>query len=240
MNAENKDQKAILQTEKAILKQEKVILDEIKKEEGMIKRLQKNVWFSTILMSILIVGGALGFLYWRVSMSRIFTDKAIISAPMINLAPQNSGILQEVFVNEGDQIGVNTVVARVGDELIKSKSAGIISTVQINTGKLYNRGEAVIDMYDPNELHVVGSIEEDQGLSQISIGQRTIFTVDAFGSKEYEGVVDEISPTSRQGDIVFNISDKRPTQEFDIKVRFDIEKYPELKNGMSARLWIYQ
>jgi len=43
---------------------------------------------------------------------------------------------------------------------------------------------------------------------------------------------------SREGDVVFNISDKREVKQFDVKVRFDISKYPELKNGMSAKMWI--
>jgi hypothetical protein len=52
--------------------------------------------------------------------------------------------------------------------------------------------------------------------------------------------VDEVSPTSRQSDVVFNISSQRQEQEFNIKIRFDVNKYPELKNGMSAKSWIYK
>jgi len=66
------------------------------------------------------------------------------------------------------------------------------------------------------------------------------FTVDAFGSRKFQGIVDEISPTARQEDIVFNISDKRQTNQFDVKIRFDVSAYPEIKNGMSAKVWIYQ
>jgi hypothetical protein len=51
--------------------------------------------------------------------------------------------------------------------------------------------------------------------------------------------VDEVSPTSEQGSVVFDISDQRPTNQFDVYVRFDPSKYPELKNGMSARIWVY-
>jgi len=65
------------------------------------------------------------------------------------------------------------------------------------------------------------------------------FTVDAFGSQQFSGVVDEIAPTSNQSAVVFNISDSRQTQQFDIKVRFDTSEYPDLRNGMSARMTIY-
>ena len=40
----------------------------------------------------------------------------------------------------------------------------------------------------------------------------------AFGSKEFSGIVDEISPTARTGDIVFSISSKREINEFNVKI----------------------
>jgi hypothetical protein len=67
-----------------------------------------------------------------------------------------------------------------------------------------------------------------------------MFKVDAFGDKKYYGVVDEISSTSHESDVVFSISDKREKKKFDIKVRFNLAEYPELKNGMSAKLWVYK
>jgi multidrug resistance efflux pump len=95
-------------------------------------------------------------------------------------------------------------------------------------------------MIKPDDLRVVAQIEEDKGLSEVTVGQRAFFTVDAFGSKKFDGIVDEVSPTSRQSDVVFNISSQRQEQEFNIKIRFDVNKYPELKNGMSAKSWIYK
>ena len=61
------------------------------------------------------------------------------------------------------------------------------------------------------------------------------FTVDAFGGQQFKGVVDEVAPTSEQSDVVFNISDQRPTNQFAVYVRFDPTQYPQLKNGMSAQ-----
>ena len=94
-------------------------------------------------------------------------------------------------------------------------------------------------MIDPAELRVVGRLQEDKGLQDVHIGQRATFTADAFPGKTYEGIVDEISPTSNQSGVVFSISDKREIRQFDIKVRYDIVLHPEFKNGMSAKLRIY-
>jgi multidrug resistance efflux pump len=211
-----------------------------KTKENIFGKLAQNKLLIAIL-AILIIGGTIGgFAYWKIIQTRVYTDKAEVSAPTIELAPENSGILQETYVNIGDLVEANTAVARVGDMLIKTKVKGLVINVNKDIGQLFNRGQAVVTMIDPNELRIVGQVTEDKGLRDIKIGQRAIFTVDAFGSNAYDGVVDEISPTSRQGDIVFNISDKRQEKEYNVYIIFDITKYPELKNGMSAKLWIYK
>ena len=219
---------------------------EVKVEEAVAnlekaeKKLMDNPWVragGTLAVIAAVVGG---LLYWQSASTRINIDKSQIAAPQIALSPSQPGQLSQVFVNEGDLIKANTPVAKVGDELIKSKVAGEVVSVKNDIGKNFNPGEAVVVMVDPKELRVVGTIEENKGLDQIRIGQLVSFTVDAFGSKEYEGVVDEVSPTAKASGVVFNISDKRATQEFDIKVRFNQAKYPELKNGMSAKITIFK
>jgi multidrug resistance efflux pump len=193
-----------------------------------------------ILIVLIIGGGSAGLIYLKVTSGRVYIEKSQITAPQIDLAPQTPGSLQEIYVQTGDTIQANSPVARVGDELIKAKVSGIIISTNNNIGKIFNPGEAVVSMIDPEELKVVGQIEEDKGLKDLRVGQRAMFTVDAFGSKQYYGTVDEVSPTSRNSDIVFSISDKRQLNEFNTEIRFNVDQYPELKNGMSAKLWIYK
>jgi len=193
-----------------------------------------------ILIVLIIGGGGAGLVYLKITNGRVYIEKSQITAPQIDLAPQTPGSLQEIYVQAGDTIQANAPVARVGDELIKTKVSGIIISINNNIGKIFNPGEAVVSMIDPEELRVVGQIEEDKGLKDLRVGQRAMFTIDAFGSKQYYGTVDEISPTSRNSDIVFSISDKRQLNEFNTEIRFNVDQYPELKNGMSAKLWIYK
>ncbi len=169
----------------------------------------------------------------------ISIDTASISAPLINLSPTTSGNLNAVYVNEGDILPANTPVALVGTEVVKTTVAGLVVQVNDTVGAQINPGQAVVEMIDPTQLRVVGRIDETKGLSKIQIGDPVTFTVDAFGSKSFSGVVDEIAPTSNESGIVFNISDQRQTQQFDIKARFDITTYSQLKNGMSARMWVH-
>lgn len=204
------------------------------------KRLVNSPWVKAGAAVALVAALVGGLLYWQTESTRIGIDKSLISAPQIALSPSQPGQLSQVFVNEGDFIKANTPVAKVGDELIKSKVAGEVVSVRNDIGKIFNPGEAVVTMVNPQELRVVGTIEENKGLAQIHIGQQVSFTVDAFGSRKYSGVVDEVSPTAKASGVVFNISDKRATQQFDIKVRFNPDKYPELKNGMSAKITVFK
>ena len=192
------------------------------------------------LALLAVVVAVSAYAYWQVAKDRVYTDKAQVYAPEIALAPSAPGTLEQVFVNEGDTVGPDTVVARVGNELIKTKTPGLVVTTVQDGGKLISAGESVVTIINPDELRVVAQIDENKGLKNIQAGQRVEFTVDAFGSKKYSGVVDEVSSTSRVGDVVFNISDQRQVAQFDVKIRFNPQLYPELKNGMSAKVWIYK
>jgi len=227
---------SIKQTEERIVKAVENLEGKIEKAEQSILH---NKWVRSggaVALVLVIVGG---LLYWQMSATRVGIDTSLITAPIIDLSPTAPGQLQEIYVNEGDEVAANTPVAKVGDEIIKTKIAGEIVSVQNNIGKSFNPGQAVVSMIDPLQLRVVGTIDENKGLSKIHVGQLASFTVDAFGGKQYQGVVDEVSPSSNQSDVVFNISDTRQTMQFDIKVRFDQNQYSELKNGMSAKLTIF-
>lgn len=191
-------------------------------------------------IAVVIIVAAVVAAYFMLSASRVYIDTASIDAPLINLAPSTAGRLNAVYVNPGDTVAANQPVALVGTEILESKVAGLIVNVNDTVGANVAPGEAVVTEVDPTQLRVVGSLAENKGLSQIAVGDPVHFTVDAFGGKTFVGVVDEVAPTSNASDVVFSVSDKRAEQNFDIKARFDTSAYPQLKNGMSARMWVYQ
>jgi multidrug resistance efflux pump len=195
-----------------------------------------------IIGAIVIIGVVGGVAYFYVSSKTVYIDSSTISAPLIKLSPTNSGNLQSVFVKVGDTVTANQPVAQVGSEIIEAKANGQIVSVDQNIGEYENAltGQAIVaTMIDPTQLRVVGQLDENKGLSDVAVGDTATFTVDAFGGKTYQGVVDEVAPSAQQESVVFNISDQRPTNQFDVYVRFDPAEYPELKNGMSARIWVY-
>ncbi len=212
---------------------------EKREEERKSGRTKVMAW---VLVAIAVVGAVGGGLYWYVSGKTVYIDQSQIEAPIISLSPVNSGVLEAVYVQDGDMVTENQPIAQVGDEIVKAKTAGEIVSVNNNIGQYMNviAGQGTVaTMIDPTQLRVVGNLDENKGLSAIKVGDPATFTVDAFGSQTFKGVVDEVAPTAESGSVVFNISDQRPTEQFAVKVRFDPAQYPQLKNGMSARIWVY-
>ena len=162
-----------------------------------------------------------------------------ISAPIISIAPETSGILDEVYVKVGDNVKTGQSLARVGSFILTSKIDGIIIYTSNTPGQFFTSATPVIKMIDPNELRVVGTIKENAGFSNISVLDSATFTLDAFPGEEYVGVVDEISQTSKDSSVVFSISDKREVKEFTIKIKYDTSLHPEFKNNMSAKIKVY-
>lgn len=222
-----------MDTKQIIKKEEKII------EEALKKSVFSKPWVQSLTGIIILVLILAGFMVWRVTAGKIKTDNASIDAPIINLSPSTLGSLDSIYVNVGDNIAANTQVAKVGNEIISSKVNGIVVSVNHQEGQIFTPGQPVVSMINIDEERVVAKIDENKGLENIKIGQPVIFTVDTFGSKNYEGIIDEISPISDESGIVFSISDKRATKRFDVKIRFDTKKYPELKVGMSAKITIF-
>jgi multidrug resistance efflux pump len=236
-NIEKKIEKTLSTVEKKVENE----IKEIEKEAVVVeKKIFQNKWIQSAAIVLIFALIAIGFIYFRLASTRISIDKSQISAPVIDLSPSAPDILQEVYVSEGDYVLADTVVAKVGEQLLKTKTAGRIIVVNNDIGKVFGAGQAVVSMIEPSQLHVVGTLEENKGLKNVHVGQLANFTVDAFGSKKYQGVVDEVSPSSHESGVVFNISDNRATQSFDVRVRFDYQAYPELKNGMSAKITIFK
>jgi len=192
------------------------------------------------LASFIVIFGLLGlFLFWQVSNSTVFIENSNIEAPIINLAPSSPGVLNALYVKEGDVIQANSQVALVGSQIISVKDGGLVASAPVVLGSYFSPGQTVVSIVNTSEMKVVGQLEETKGLNKIKIGERATFSVDAFPGKTYEGVVDEVSAVSDNTGVVFSISDQRPIEKFDVKVSFNVTNYPELKSGMSAKITVY-
>ena len=220
-----------------MLRNNNFMKEDIKKEASQEK---KNIDNKITLALLLIVLGILisGYTYLKNNENKIYVEKGQIYAPKIDLSSQDGGILEKLWVKEGDMVIRDQAIAQVGAEIIRSRQDGLITNVQDEIGKKFASGEVIASMINPDDLRLVGTVDEDNGLKDIKVGEKVVFTVDAFGQTKYQGFVDAISPASKDRLIAPKDYDKRLTGEFEIKVRFNTRDYSEFKNGMSAKLLI--
>ena len=207
-------------------------------EEQKKESIFKKPWMQSIVAIVVVFGLLTGFLIWQDMRGKILIEDSNITAPVVDLSPTAPGTLNALYVAEGDHVQANQQVALVGSEIITAKNAGIVVSAPNVIGAYISPGKVVVSVVQTQDMKVVGSLDETKGLKDIHPGNPATFTVDAFPGKEYNGVVDHITASSADTGVAFSISDKRPVEKFDVTVRFDASVYPELINGMSAKITV--
>lgn len=180
-----------------------------------------------------------GFFYYQKTKDRIFVENSIISAPIINVAPIVPGNLDKLYVYEGELVQKGDPIVEIGGQTIRAEDNSLVVKAQDVIGSIVSSQNAPVSLIKLSDLRVSGTIDENKGLNKIKIGQPVSFTVDAFPGKTYLGFIDEVSSTAKQTQIAFSISNERPTQQFEVFAKFDSSLYPEIKNGMSAKMTVF-
>lgn len=211
----------------------------MEKEHSKKENIFKKPFIKSIMSMVVIFGLLFTFLFWLGKKNTVSIENSYLEAPITNLSPSTPGILNALYVKEGDTVEANSQVALVGSQILSTQEGGVVSFAEKVLGNYFSPGQTVVSVVNTKEMKVVGAIEETKGLKDIKVGQRATFTVDAFPGKTYEGRVEQISPVSSDTGVVFSISDKRPVKKFNVKVAFDVSLYPELKSGMSAKITVH-
>ncbi len=186
---------------------------------------------------VLIITG--GYVYYEKTNHRVKIDNSVITAPLISIVPSAPGTLSELDAIEGHYVSAGDVLAVVGSETIRAQSDGLIVASTDQVGGTVSPAQPVIQMIKTQDMRVVGTIDENKGLDQIKVGQIVSFTVDALSGNTFWGYVDEVGPTAKQTQAAFSISSERPTQQFQVYARFNSSLYPQIKNGMSAKMTVF-
>ena len=184
-----------------------------------------------------IIGG--GIFFFLKKEGRVSIEDSLVDTPIIPIAPTVPGKLTNIYVIEGQKVKEGDALAVVGSEVLRAYADGIITQTNKQFGSLISGQNPPIQMINPNEMRISGTIDENKGLNKIKVSQVVSFTIDALPGKTFWGFVDEISPSAKQTQLTFSISSTRPTQQFIVYSRFNSLVYPEIKNGMSAKMTVF-
>ena len=196
----------------------------------------KIALISGVCVFVLLIGAYI--LYLNLT-GRIFIDHSVIQAPVITVSPSLPGKVQEIDVKEGQSVTSGDTLAVVGSETLRAQTDGLITSASDLTGSAVSQQTPLIQMIRLTNLRVVGTIDENKGLNDIRVGQAVSFTVDALPGNTYWGYVDEISPSANTPVFSFSSSSERPTQQFTVYAKFNVASFPNIKNGMSAKMVVY-
>ena len=189
-----------------------------------------------LILAIVVVGGGL---YLGKTQGRVFIDNSLVQAPIISISPASPSKLMEMDVYEGQKVTKGDTLGIAGTDTFRADTDGLIIMANQQIGSLVSAQNPLVQMINTADMRVAGTIDENKGLDQINPGQVASFTVDALPGETFWGYVDEVSPSAKQTQLSFSISSERPTQQFIVYVKYNADKYPEIKNGMSAKITVY-
>jgi len=189
-----------------------------------------------IFVAVALIGG---FVFYQLLRNRVAIEDSLIQAPIIAISPETPGKILDLKVYEGEKVKRGDTLAIVGTSSLNAYQDGLIVSVNNAIGSIASAQTPVVQMINFADMRVMGTIDENKGLDNIKIGQIVSFTVDALPGKTFWGYVDEISPTAKQTQLQFSVSSERPTQQFLIYARFNAYAYPQIKNGMSAKMTVF-
>ncbi len=162
---------------------------------------KKKIMLAVLGTMVVILLAVSGY-YWYMNMHYVKTDDARIDATIINVSPQISGKIAEMYVAEGDSVKEGDTIARQVDfslpqgtnldmAVIKSPISGTIVKKIGNVGEVGVPGQPVAKVADLNSVYLSANVEETS-LYKVKPGQFVDFTVDAFPGVSFKGEVTSI------------------------------------------------
>lgn len=195
----------------------------------------RRIFIGVILVVLLIVA----YITFQKYTGRVFIDNSLIQAPVIAVSPSIAGKVKEMDVKEGQMVSPGDPLVVVDSQTLRADTDGLVISAADLTGSTVNQATTLVQMIRPVNLRVAGTIDENKGLNKLKVGQVVSFTVDALPNQTFWGYVDEISPSSVAPVFAFSTSTERQTQQFIVYARFDAAAYPQIRNGMSAKMTVY-
>lgn len=189
-------------------------------ESGQAKPRGRRIRMTIVLPILLFVLAAAGYFGYQYLLNQelyVSTDNAQIAGTMIQVGAVNSGRVESVRVDVGDQVGQDQVVGTVllpstlgmsqsgtpllgfvGSENqrtdIKSPISGVVVARSSNPGDTIAAGQPVVTLVDPKKLWVQAQVDETK-VGRVKVGQSVDVSVDSLG-KTLKGQVIAVNRAS--------------------------------------------
>lgn len=168
------------------------------------------------------------------------SDAARTAEHAVRVAASNATLRQaQVAASRGAlaaaELDVQDAELRLKETSIFAPISGTILDVAVEKGTLVSSaltnvsgGSAVMTLADLSDLRIIASVDEAQ-ISRIAKGQRVDISVDTYGDRTFQGVVERVSPLGVDVSSVIT---------FDVEIAVVDESAQLLRSGMSADIEI--
>src|SRR5690606_28030076 len=164
-----------------------------------------------------------------------------VEATEIRLASELGGLVDEVFVAEGDRVAANQNVVSVqpsssergsSHERIRTPIAGTVLYRSVEPGEFAAPGAPLVTVADLEHLTLTVYVPEDR-YGQILLGESYPVTVDSYPSEIFTGTVSHIADRAEFTPRNVQTTDSRKTTVFAVKLDL-AQNGGKLKPGMPA------
>ena len=191
---------------------------------------------------LLLLGLAGYYLVWpALNKDGALVVSGTIEATEVRLSSEYGGIVEEIYVAEGDRVAVDQTVVSVqpnastrgsSHERIRTPIAGVVLYRSVEPGEFASPGAPLITVADLDRLTLTVYVPEDR-YGQIMVGGTYSVTVDSFPTEVFTGTVRHIADRAEFTPRNVQTTDSRKTTVFAI----DLDLAPsngKLKPGMPA------
>ncbi len=168
------------------------------------KEKRKKLIIGVLLLMILSMT-SVGMYYWYNNVHYVSTEDAKIWTDFVKVAPQISGKLLELNMEEGQRVEKDQILAiqemlTVSDSnielsVVRAPVNGIILKKQGNVGEIASPGQTLAVLGDPNKFYISANIEETK-LKKLKVGQVVDITIDEYKNKKFKGKIASIGQAS--------------------------------------------
>ncbi|OPZ71569.1 MAG: Multidrug export protein EmrA [Firmicutes bacterium ADurb.Bin456] len=213
----------------------------------------KAVIYAVLTVMILTLTGV-SFYYWYKNAHYVDTEDARVDGVIVKVSPQISGIITDMYIEEGDLLREGALIARQADytlspganpdlSAIKSPLSGTVIKKIGNVGEVGVPGSPVAMLADLNNLHITANIEETE-LARVKPGQAVEFTIDSTPGIKYSGRVISIGEATVSTFSLLpsqNVSGSftKVVQRVPVKIGINGYQGRRLLPGMNAAVRIY-
>lgn len=168
----------------------------------------------------------------------VFTVSGTVEANEVRLAAERGGRVEQVFVEEGDTVRRNQVLAEIrpsaggARERLRAPFDGVVLYRSVEPGEIAAAGAPLITVADLSDLSLTVYVPEDR-YGRITLGQTYPVTVDSFPGEVFQGAVRAIADKAEFTPRNVQTTDSRKTTVFAIRLDLPAES-GKLKPGMPA------